>query len=421
MVGLLNISAADHFSLSTANITKDVDDGSFDFFDSFTVISSSNETITVSASVYGEPRLIFLPLNITLSPNSSSSLSASIAVPLSTLPGEYNFQINFTHGDEFREIGARLNVADRTFPEASGCSHSRQIVNRTSQVVFSCSSITDNINVSRSWIGFMGEEHDISGLSAAFVPNELGRFNTTLFVTDTSNNTANFTYGPIEVTPFDPIKIDNVDFLHVHTSQYHDRKIAAVLQDANISARSDLFRFRDTNQSVDFFLILPDQSLRSIPSNGATVNLGPIPAGDIFIRVQSDMEGDFLGSLSLFSADNEYGANIRGTFSSYTVLPNTTFLWFGHPVWCAGYDTGTYENSTTVCNLILPVSTTLNGSSLPVDFQLYNDLDLGNYDQTLLQLQRKADGELFWFIVSIILVVVLVLVASYLYLEQKDD
>ncbi len=425
MVAFSSPVLADHFSVSATDLSKDINTGSSSFFDPITLSVSGNESVDLDLIVEGEPQLVFVPGSLTIPANSSVLVSISVVVPTDISPDGYVHKINFTSVNETKQLRVVIEVSDSISPTITGCTLSTINTNRTRQIDVNCQDVRDNVEVQDVFIEVDNQNiflnQNGNAYSGSFVIKSVGNYNSTLFATDESNNIANLTFPIIEITEFNPVQVSSLDLQNLKFNVEHKRVFARILETANLSIRIDRLGYTENQTTdLDYLILTPNGEGRSIPI-GEVIDLNSVEAGDMIIRLKGDEIGEFSGSISMFFDGTEYAMNIKGIMSQYTILPNTTFNWFNVPVWCAGNDAGSIQNSSTTCVLTYPALETLNETAFPVNFQLYNDLNLGGFGDTLMDLERKTNESLIYMIISIVLGIVLVGIFAYRYYEEMED
>ncbi len=419
-------SASASFTVDTTNLVKEMNTGEADFFPPIVITNNGNVTIDITTEIDATPQLVFAPNLLSIPINSSLSVSISAVVPINTEPNDYLNVINFSSINQFHILNVEIEVRDSISPTISGCGLSTINTNRTRQINVNCQDIRDNVEVENVFVTVADQIVDLNkdgnSYSSGFVISTIGDHNTTLFARDETGNEANFTLPTITITDFNPIQTDNLDFQNVRVGIDHVRPFATIVETANISVRIDRMSYdENTTGTLDYLVFDTFGGGRSIPI-GETISFSAVKPGDMSIRIKGDQLGTFSGSISMFFEEKEYSMNLKGIMSIYTIEPNRTFIWFGNPAWCAGFDAGSLQNSSNICVFNFPVSQTLNGTEFPVNFQLYNDLNLGTYDQTLTKLQELEDSELLWKIFGIIAVAVMGLVIFYFgYWEGREE
>lgn len=399
---LVSSVRADIFSIAPDSINKTVNSGEFGFITEINITNPNNFTLLLNAT-YGGTNLFIIPNSTSVNTNSSIIFPISYAIPQSLKPGKYNVSINFTSQNETKNVFVELDVKDSIPPILSNCILSARTQNRTKDIGLKCDA-TDNIEVTIIKFNITNETFPMQKdfrdtWIGRFKILDIGNYNITIFAFDSSGNQINLTLTTITITDFNPISIQDINFLHIKTGISQTRNLATIHESTRTSLLINNFKFDlHPNETIRMVLKQPDGLQRDVTGKiGEVINLDNLPQGIMSIEISSNTTGVFHGNITLFSADKEYVSRISGEFSYYTVPQDEHFIWFGKTVFCRWEDGGIKENSSQICIITSSdIDTPINSSSLPAPVELFRGLDpvqVGKLQEAL----KGAEAQLLIF------------------------
>ncbi len=406
-------ATADNFTISPTTIEKSVATHSYGFLDLITINSTYNETIILNISYSGDAIPFLLIENSTTAYPNITQLRFNWFVPMIVEPKSYHAYVNFTYNQSIKNTTIKLTVFDNIKPTFLKCGVTDKAY-RTKPIFIFCFGVWDNINISRVESRISGpvnatismEQVAREEYSGNFTSLKAGNYSAVVIATDTSNNLASYDTLRFELLEWVPLTVWEVNFGKVKFLQEHERVIGNVSEIASVLLVLTKLEYTQ-NVSGNLSLWINGEKLElNSPKNMSFER-------DIIVKIYSDLISPIEGIIKFTVLDRELYSRIKANFTDYTVPQDIETRWLGYYVKCRSQDTGSYENSTRICELVLPIDSEISEKVgvMPIGImESYNP-------ERLISLEKDISALKIWrsFLIVGIVILTIALIAYIIY------